>query len=283
MQEIEGAERVAERVWRVPLRTPTLPPATHTNAYVVGFPDAIWVEPASPYPDEVQRALSVMDGFKHARAKFGAYFLTHHHPDHAGGLDLMQGSHPLPVWAHHNTLEALDLSSTHASLPPGSLPAPFSNWRAVHTPGHASGHYCLWREQDRLLIAGDMVASIGTIVVDPDEGDMTQYLESLELLAGLDARTVLPAHGDPVPGDRDIFRFYVQHRLKREAKVLAALQAEAQTLGALVRASYDDTPEALWPLAERSLLAHLRKLSKEGRAEEVLHGWRLATSSNVRR
>ena len=128
-----------------------------------------------------------------------------------------------------------------------------------------------------------MVASVGTILIAPGEGDMIEYLEQLERLARLDADVALPAHGEPIaaapagPRRRELFRYYVAHRLGREAKVVAALETgrrrRGASLEALVPVVYADTPVVVWPIARISLEAHLLKLEREGRARRVGEGW----------
>ena len=146
-------------------------------------------------------------------------------------------------------------------------PAPIA-LQAVHTPGHAPGHLCFLEPESRALIAGDMVAGVGTILVDPHDGDMQQYLASLERLDALDAAQLLPAHGLPIVEARARLRFYMQHRLQREAKVaqaLAGLGREA-SLEEIVPIAYADVAAAAWPMARLSAEAHLIKLEREGRA-----------------
>jgi glyoxylase-like metal-dependent hydrolase (beta-lactamase superfamily II) len=142
-------------------------------------------------------------------------------------------------------------------------------WTCLHTPGHAPGHLCLHERSDRTLIVGDMVASEGTILIDPWDGDLGEYLRQLERLAALGARTALPAHGEPIHDPEMIFRHYIAHRGMREQKVLAALErAGAADLDGLLPFAYDDTREELWPIARLSLESHLLKLEKEGRAQK---------------
>jgi endoribonuclease LACTB2 len=144
--------------------------------------------------------------------------------------------------------------------------------RAIATPGHAEGHLCF--AVGDAVIAGDMVAGLGTILIDPSEGDMALYLGSLERLLARPAGPLLPAHG-PVIGDGPAkLREYLSHRRMREDRVVDALASGASfTLDELVPVVYSDTPRVLWPLAERSLLAHLAKLVTEGRARPVSGGW----------
>ena len=146
-------------------------------------------------------------------------------------------------------------------------PAP-SRWTVLHTPGHAPGHVCLLEEGSRALVVGDMVASVGTILIAPGDGDMAVYLAQLERLGGLGAKVALPAHGDPIDAPADLFRRYVVHRLLREAKVLEAVKsagAAGGDLGDLVAIAYADTPPLIWPIAMLSLRAHLDKLVAEGK------------------
>ena len=112
------------------------------------------------------------------------------------------------------------------------------------------------------------------MVIDPPDGDMRAYLESLERCAALEPVTLFPAHGSPAGAAERRIRALIRHRLEREAKVAAALGAEPQPLAELVPLVYDDTPRDLWSCAERSLLAHLEKLEREGRAGRVGERWR---------
>jgi hypothetical protein len=123
---------------------------------------------------------------------------------------------------------------------------------------------------------------VGTILIEPTDGDMIAYLAQLDRLARLDAHTALPAHGDPItaetggPTPTALFRFYIAHRLSREAKVANALAAagpEGASVEALVPIAYANTPPAIWPLARLALEAHLIKLERDGRARRAGEGW----------
>jgi glyoxylase-like metal-dependent hydrolase (beta-lactamase superfamily II) len=258
-----------------PARTPTLPPATHTNSYALGGRDVLLVEPATPYEDEQRAWLAWARALVSQGRRLVAIVPTHHHPDHVGGLDVLAKELGAPVWAHAATAERLAPEAralVTRTLDEGDeivLEGPRDEaWRVLFTPGHAPGHVCLFEPRARTLVVGDMVASVGTILIAPGDGDMARYVAELERLASLDASVALPAHGAPVDEPSALFRRYVAHRLMREAKVLAAVAKagpEGADLASLVADAYDDTPVHLWPIAKLSLEAHVEKLVGEGR------------------
>jgi glyoxylase-like metal-dependent hydrolase (beta-lactamase superfamily II) len=117
------------------------------------------------------------------------------------------------------------------------------------------------------VVAGDLIAGVGTVIIDPPEGDMADYLASLKRLSSLEPGVIYPAHGPVVPSGPEKIAGYIAHRLEREERVLAALRSTGPaTPVELVPPSYPDVKPEMYPFAERSLLAHLEKLVREGRA-----------------
>jgi ribonuclease/clavin/mitogillin len=263
-------------VFLAPLRTPTLFPATHTNAWIVALGDGALavVDPGSPYAEEqafLDRVLADLaaDGLAPREV-----WVTHAHADHVGGIAALRARHGVVVRAHPDT---------GSRLPPGAGPfEPLEDgdllgdrFRALHTPGHARGHVAFLDERTGALLAGDMVSTLSTIVIDPPEGDMAEYLASLERLRDLAPRTLFPAHGSPTQGAVAKLDEYVAHRREREEKVLAAL-GEPGRLDEVTSRAYADTPAFLLPVAARSCLASLEKLSREGKARREGDTWRRA-------
>lgn len=277
-----GARRPRElssSVSLFPARTPTLLPATHTNSYALGGREVVLIEPATPYDDEQRAWIAWARGLESQGRELVAILATHHHEDHVGGLDVLAAELDVPVWAHDQTASRL-APATRARvtrrLDDGDvivLEGPRAeSWRVLHTPGHAPGHVCLFEERTRTAVVGDMVASVGTILIAPGDGDMQLYLAQLERLAELDAKLALPAHGEPIDEPTALFRKYIAHRLAREAKVLEAVRsagAAGAEAAALVPDAYADTPMHLWPIAKLSLEMHLEKLEREGRIARV--------------
>jgi glyoxylase-like metal-dependent hydrolase (beta-lactamase superfamily II) len=256
---------VAPGIRVLALRTPTLPPATHTNVYLVGpeaGPVAV-VDPGSPYPEQQAQ----LDQFL-TEVPPAAVLLTHHHGDHIGGAAALAKRWSVPVAAHALTAALIaDRVDVTQLLDDGESAYGAT---AIFTPGHAAGHLCF--AVGDAILAGDMVAGIGTILIEPREGDMAVYFASLERLLARPQHTLLPAHGPALADGHGKLREYLSHRRMREAKVAAALRDEPRSLGELVADAYNDTPRAVWPLAERSMLAHLIKLAHEHRAQSVVDG-----------
>ena len=260
----------------IPIHSPTLPPATHTNAFLVGTGSFVLVEPASPYPDEIERVARLVTAMRAEGRVLEGIVLTHPHPDHAGGAAALRERLDVPVFAHERTAQRLagavivDRLVGDGDVLELDGPTPM-RLELLHTPGHAPGHLCLFERRSGALIAGDMVAGVGTILVEPYDGDMELYLASLDRLRTLGSSMILPAHGGVVRDPRGWLSFYISHRLAREAKIVAALAeiAGPTTIGELVPLASADTSSTAWPLARMASAAHLEKLVREGRV--VMH------------
>jgi glyoxylase-like metal-dependent hydrolase (beta-lactamase superfamily II) len=206
-------------------------------------------------------------------------FLTHLHHDHIGAAAAVSNHFCVPVVASERTAADLRAGGGSGASTGGfsleDLPAIdrwvgegdwiAGRWRVLETPGHAHGHLCLFDEATRTLIAGDMLADGSTVVIEPDQGDMSAYLTSLERLAALRPHLIIAAHGMPIARGAAAFKGLIDHRLRREARVRSALEESGGgDLPVLVRLAYADTPEFLWPLAQLSLESHLIRLIECG-------------------
>ena len=253
-----------------PQRTPTRPPATHTNAYLLGRRRLLVVDPGSTSLEELEPLAEEIQNRLSNGAELEAVLVTHHHPDHCGGVGLLAQRFGAKVAAHPETARRLEgRFPIEQTLAGGELlDLGDSRWEALHTPGHAPGHLCLRNTGTGDLLSGDLIAGAGSVMIDPQEGDMEAYLAALERLAALELRVLFPAHGPPVASAQRQVQAYLRHRRWRESRILSVLGAQPITLAQIVQAAYDDVDPQLHDLAERTTLAHLIKLQREG---AILH------------
>ncbi|MCB9466145.1 MAG: aminopeptidase P family N-terminal domain-containing protein [Candidatus Eisenbacteria bacterium] len=270
----------------LPLRTETLPPATHTNAYLVGSDPAYLIDPGCSDPDEQTR---LVDALTHAleagpvpKRRLGGILVTHHHGDHVGAVDRIRDRFGVPVWAHEATADRLEgrveidrRIADGERLALGPSPDGRTGWEleAIHTPGHAPGHLCFFERRYGSLFVGDMVSQLSSVLVRRKDGTMEDYLASLRRLAELPSEIVYPAHGPAVAGGPEILETQLRHRAEREAAILAVVASCGETQGRsaeeIVRLVYRDVPPEALPYAAESVASVADKLEREGRIFRV--------------
>jgi glyoxylase-like metal-dependent hydrolase (beta-lactamase superfamily II)/8-oxo-dGTP pyrophosphatase MutT (NUDIX family) len=268
------AVRLSERVLRVTAPNPGPMTGPGTNTYLVAG-DEGWtvIDPGPALPEHVQALLAAL-----APGRIERILVTHTHRDHSPAAALLARATGAPVWGR----VALHPEWQDASFAPAHQPqhgerlhlAAGTTLRVLHTPGHASNHLCWLLEEEKLLFTGDHVMQGSTVVINPPDGDMAAYLSALRGLLDEDLEWLAPGHGFLVAQPHAVVRALVAHRLKREAKVLAAVRAVgAGDLAALLPHVYEDVPAALHGVAQRSLLAHLLKLQAEGTVRAAGPAW----------
>jgi glyoxylase-like metal-dependent hydrolase (beta-lactamase superfamily II)/8-oxo-dGTP pyrophosphatase MutT (NUDIX family) len=269
-------------VLMLPLASDGLPPATHTNAYLVGTGPTWLLDPAAMDDEDRGRLFHVLDREAHAGRNLAGVVLTHHHPDHIGAAAICAERFGVPILAHAETARLLvgkvqidRLLGEGDRLDLGVAPHGRGRWQleTLLTPGHAPGHLVFYEPEYRLLFAGDMVSTLSSVVITPPEGDLPQYLASLHRLKTLPARLLLPAHGPASACPNNTLDECLAHRAKREEQLLAALGPTPRTVADLTLDLYRGLPSSLMPLAELQTLAGLDKLRREGRVSLVDSGW----------
>ena len=200
-----------------------------------------------------------------AGPRVAAVLVTHDHPDHAPGAAAFASLVDSPLYAFR--LRGAEHLRDGQQVRAGGLV-----FTAVHTPGHTSDHVAFHVGAHAALFTGDAVLGRGTSFIDPPDGDLTQYLRSLARMQELEPRTIYPGHGPVVLEAEAKLQEYVDHRAEREQQIVNAITHGTRTIGDVVAEIYASYPPEVHELAARSVLAHLLKLSAEGRAAHEGHG-----------
>jgi len=272
------AVRLSPRLIRVTANNGSLMTGPGTNTYLVGGGERNEWAAIDPGPQDEAHVDAILAA---APGPIRWIFVTHTHTDHspaAASLKARTGAQLLGQAARHaqwqdtGFVPDVALGGGERFELPGD-----TTLRVIHTPGHAANHLCYLLEQEKLLFTGDHVMQLSTVVINPPDGDMRAYVASLrDLIANEDLDWLAPGHGFLMAEPARAMRAIVDHRLKREAKVIRVMRetgpADADTLLAQV---YDDVQPRLHAMARRSLLAHLLKLRDDGAARETDGTWAL--------
>jgi len=254
----------------VPVKTATLPPADHTNSYLIGDPegDFVLVDPAARMREGMEDLAVAVE--RH-NGNLLAIIFTHPHSDHLGDFDLLREAFDVPIWGSQQTSEQIPCQRI---LHDGEmLQLGQQKWQVLQTPGHHPGHICLLG--DAGLVAGDMVAGIGTILIPPSEGDMDQYLQQLQRLIDLKPHLIFPSHGPVIPLPEKKLKYYLNHRAVRHQRVLDAVAAGNNKLAQISVVAYRDSPDAHPLLAQDQTLSHLLSHQRSGKVVEENSNWKI--------
>ena len=252
------------KIQRVRVPSITIAPEPYTNSFLIGEHGKYSLIEMGGDTDEAMDA--VVSRLAELEGEIDQIILTHHHMDHICGARRMHEATGAPVWIHEMDRGDLDFDNVLLYTDDEKIPTPAGPLQVLHTPGHAQGHGCFYYEPEMALFTGDLINGTGYVAILPPEGDMKIYLDSLERVSKLPLKALYPAHGPICTEPYEKIQEYIDHRLSREGKVVAALENGGGPLDALLPVVYDDVDPALFFLAEGSLSAHLNKLCDEGRA-----------------
>ena len=263
MSEIAYEEWVelAPGIRRVTQRNPGPFTGAGTNTHLVGRRRILILDPGVEDDTHYEAVVAAV-----AEAEVIGVYSSHSHPDHwplAPRLAARFGS-PTLGFASQGGYEPTRLVADREVLATDDR-----ELRAVHTPGHASDHLCLLDAERRELFSGDHVMGWSTTIISPPDGNLNDYMRSLELLLDLEFSRAFPAHGAPIEDGPARVRELHAHRLERTEQALEALRAGIGSVPEMVERIYADTPRHLHPAATRSLWAHLDALVESGQVERT--------------
>jgi len=261
------ATRLTAHVTRLTAPNSGMMTGPGTNSYLVGQGSTVAViDPGPAIEGHLQKLIDLAQG------RIGWILVTHTHQDHSPGAAFLKErtgalllGRAAPAGIGQDTSFVPDIVFGHGQ----QVQLDGCALRAIHTPGHASNHLCYLLEEDRLLFTGDHVMQGSTVVINPPDGDMAAYLESLRMLRNETMAYFAPGHGFLIGDPPDMIDRLLRHRLFRENKALGVVRALGPaSLETLTPVVYDDVPPFKHAVAARSLLAHLLKLAGDGIAQE---------------
>ncbi|MES0874486.1 MBL fold metallo-hydrolase [Sinimarinibacterium thermocellulolyticum] len=255
-------------VRQILVRSHTLPPAQHTNCFLLGDAQShrVLVDPSPADDAEMQRLIALVE-------RFGIHeiFLTHHHPDHRERANVLARHFDVPMGM------SLDTQTRIAAAVPGYFDGitvhhyregdTLCRWlgrpvRVYAVPGHDEGQLALMPDQHAWCIVGDLIQGLGTVVIAKPEGHMGRYFDSLRKIIALDPYAIYPSHGMAM-GSSHRLQETLKHRELREKQVLA-LYREGRSVREMLSLIYADVDPRLLPLAQMNIESHLDKLREDG-------------------
>jgi glyoxylase-like metal-dependent hydrolase (beta-lactamase superfamily II) len=265
---------VAPRIRKLLAPNPSPYTGPGTNTYLVGEREIVVIDPG---PDDPVHTDAILEAVGALDARVALILVTHHHLDHLPGADRLRHKTGAPLAAHEG-IHHVDRALMHGQ----QVPADGETLEVIATPGHASTHLCFLLRARELLFSGDHILGWGTAVVNPPDGDMVAYLDSLALLRQYPIRRLLPGHWDPVDDAPAKITEYIDHRQMRERQILTALRLGDETVPAIVARLYADVDPRLHRAAGGSVTAHLLKLEHEGRVVRRDDRWLLTDAERAR-
>ena len=277
-------EQISKSVWRIAIKSDTLPPFDHTNSFVISDRGVGWIVEA---PSDSDEAISSIEAtLKEAGVTtLKGILLTHTHPDHCAGIKRFQEHFDVTVFVHPLEQERLEkrtmVQNVRALQDKRVLTVGDKTIESLHTPGHSPGHLSFFIPEDGAMLAGDLVAGSGSSWVGYPEGDVTDYLNSIARLKTLAIgsrpeqpdvlalRVMAPGHGETIHSPAEKLEEVTKHRLSREKQILDVVSIGNYTLAEIRKRIYPSLPNShVESLAEQSILAHLIRLMND---MQVIH------------
>lgn len=252
-------------VRRITAPNPSTLTGPGTNTYIIGDKKKVVLDPGPVDKAHIDAIL------KATANQIACIVVTHTHDDHSPAAKVLAdktGSLLIGSTFHDDGYQDLTFRANQKIQHGDILNMEGFTLEAIHTPGHVGNHFCYLLKEEGMVFTGDHIMEGSTVVIIPPSGDMAEYMDSLNLLKQYPIKSLAPGHGHLIKQPIEYIDYLINHRLKREQKVIDGLNKAGEiTLNDLTRVVYDDVDPSLYPIAGISLWAHLIKLEKEGRAK----------------
>lgn len=250
--------------------------STGTQVHLVGRDEVAVIDPGPTDAAHLDALVAAIAG-----RPLAAILITHTHRDHSPGARPLAertgapviGCAPLVVEGEQETGFDRSYAPDRVLADGDSVTVDGRTLTAVHTPGHTSNHLCFADDAAGILFSGDHVMGWSTSVVIPPDGDMGDYVASLEKLRGRNDRRYYPAHGEPVDDPQRLVRGMITHRVQRERQILRLVGDGRRSVSDIVAAAYPGLDPRLLPAAGASVLAHLLDLQRRGLVQQAMEQW----------
>jgi len=269
--EYGRSDQVSPLIRRVIANNPGPFTFTGTGTYIIGRGEVAVIDPGPDMPEHLEAILAAVAG-----ETVKAIVITHHHIDHSPLAAPLKAATGASIYGC--ALTAPDAGDSGEAGGDGTfhpdidvcgggarIAGPGWTLEAIATPGHTSNHICYALLEENAVFTGDHIMGWSTTVITPPDGDMTDYMESLDRIRARGFSTMWPTHGPPVREVGPFIDAYAAHRRAREAQILAALKSGSARISELVPRLYADVDPRLHPAAARSMLSHMIDLVRRGR------------------
>ena len=244
-----------------------------TGTYIVGHDSVAVIDPGPLIPEHINALKTALHG-----EKVTHILVTHTHNDHSPAAEPLKSYWGVKTYAYGSYGSGLSQGSGHSeegsdieftpdvTLRHGDL-IEGEGWtlEALHTPGHTSNHMCYALHEDNAIFTGDHVMGWSTTVIAPPDGNMTQYMKSLELMLARNEDIYWPTHGTCITNVKHYVQSTIQHRLNREQQILECLEQGYSDIRLMVPKIYTTVDKRLYPAAAQSVLSAMIRLLDTGR------------------
>lgn len=263
-------EVISPTIRRITAKNPAPFTFKGTGTYIIGQGSVAVIDPGPNLPQHIAAIQSELNG-----ETISHILVTHNHQDHSPaavplskqcGAKIYAANVDNQIYSDHQIEEGIDKTfKPDIEIKDGDM-IKGDNWtiEAIHTPGHLSNHYCFAYLEEKALFTGDHVMAWSTSIVSPPDGDMQDYMDSLDKLLKRKDDVYYPTHGWSINNPQQFVKQLLGHRLRREKEIMRVLENGATTIDEIVHHIYVKIDEKLYPAAARTIYAHLIRLVNIG-------------------